>query len=588
MSGILEQLKFLIPQNIGLIDFVQIAILFFAIYYVVSAFKNTRGWILVKGLFVIGLAYLIVYATGMTVIRIIMQSLFSVVVIAVVLMFQPELQRIIEEFGKGTVTFKNVLSVFKKDKELDEYYSEETINQIVQATEEMAKVKTGALIVLERGIPLNEFIESGIPVDAVVTSALLINTFEKNTPLHDGSVIIKNERVAAATCYLPLTKSKGVKKSLGTRHRAGIGLSENTDAVSIVVSEETGKIAACYDGKIKEDLSRSGLYDFLLSKSKKNEKKKKTEEKKDNNFVMKAVALFAAIILWAIIINIEDPVTSKVINNIPVSIVNKDALTQAEKTYEVTAGNTVNVIVNGRTSTLSQIDFSSISATADFTEMSIVNAVPIRVALKNNKLNADVKIVSNDTMKLALEDLIQSEIPVTVKSIGKPANGFYLSKNTASVNSILVKGSKSLMNTLAKAEATVNVSGLKQSTTTTSTINLFDKNGEKINPELVEMETSEIEVTTEIFNTKTVEVEIELSDESKYTLEGYSATNVLIAGSDDVLERTNRILVTLDPSKIDVTKNEFVINLNLYLPSDVYLASENSATQTVNINIVER
>ena len=175
---------------------------------------------------------------------------------------QPELRKAVEELGR-----KNIISSimpFEIGKKPGEgRFSDKTINEIVKACVEMGKVKTGALIVVQQDQPLDEYERTGIEVDGIVTSQLLINIFEKNTPLHDGAVIVRGDRVTSATCYLPLSDNMALSKDLGTRHRAGVGISEATDSMTVIVSEETGKISVAYGGNLDRNLSGDALKEKL-------------------------------------------------------------------------------------------------------------------------------------------------------------------------------------------------------------------------------------------------------------------------------------------------------------------------------------
>ena len=188
--------------------------------------------------------------------------MFGVAVTAVIVILQPELRKAVEELGR-----KNIIASifpFEVSKGLGEgRFSDKTINEIAKACVEMGKVKTGALIVIEQNQSLSEYERTGIDVDGIVTSQLLINIFEHNTPLHDGAVIIRGNRITSATCYLPLSDNMQLSKELGTRHRAGVGISEATDSLTVIVSEETGKISVAYDGKIERNLSGDTLKERL-------------------------------------------------------------------------------------------------------------------------------------------------------------------------------------------------------------------------------------------------------------------------------------------------------------------------------------
>lgn len=199
------------------------------------------------------------------------------IVIALVIVFQPEFRAALEEIGRKN--FFYTMLPFEDNKKEEERISKNTVNAIAKACGDMAKVKTGALIVIERNVQLSEYERTGIAIDSLITSQLLINIFEHNTPLHDGAVLIRNNRIVAATCYLPLTQRLNVAKELGTRHRAAIGISEVGDSYTVVVSEETGTISVAYEGVLHRDLTVNQLKEFLSRDSHKN-----VSEKTKNRF----------------------------------------------------------------------------------------------------------------------------------------------------------------------------------------------------------------------------------------------------------------------------------------------------------------
>ena len=243
-------------------DIVEIIILAFVLYYVLVWIKNTKPWSVLKGFFVIVAFILIAAYFEMNTIIWIVQNTFGVVATAVVVILQPELRKAIDELGR-----KNILTSilpFEVGRSSPEgRFSDKTINEIAKACVEMGKVKTGALIVMEQNQRLTEYERTGIDVDGIVTSQLLINIFEHNTPLHDGAIIVRGNRVTSATCYLPLSDNMQLSKDLGTRHRAGVGISEVTDSLTVIVSEETGKISVAYEGKLERGLSGDALKERL-------------------------------------------------------------------------------------------------------------------------------------------------------------------------------------------------------------------------------------------------------------------------------------------------------------------------------------
>ncbi|MGN0168542.1 MAG: diadenylate cyclase CdaA [Acetatifactor sp.] len=236
-------------------DILEILIIAFLVYYILVWMKNTRAWTLLKGFIVICVFLLTAHFLEMNTIMWMARNVLSFAVIALIVVMQPELRHALEALGKKMQS----LSFMDSSRREHDNFSEKTINEITKACVEMSKVKTGALIVIERKESLKDYERTGIEIDGIVTSQLLINIFEHNTPLHDGAVLVRGNRVTSATCYLPLSDNLGLSKELGTRHRAGVGISEVTDSLTIIVSEETGKISAAYEGKLERNLSAEEL-----------------------------------------------------------------------------------------------------------------------------------------------------------------------------------------------------------------------------------------------------------------------------------------------------------------------------------------
>ena len=241
-------------------DIIEIIIIAVVIYNVMVWIKNTKAWALLKGIVIVVVFALIAYVLNLRTILWIASKTISVGIIALVIIFQPELRRALEQLGRKRLvtSFINFGERGKKER-----FSSDTVNAIVRACYEMGAVYTGALIVIEQDMLLEEYERTGIEVDGLVTSQLLINIFEHNTPLHDGAVIIRGDRVVSATCYLPLSDNMGIGKELGTRHRAGIGVSEVTDSLTIIVSEETGKISVAYEGELDKSVDSDRLRERL-------------------------------------------------------------------------------------------------------------------------------------------------------------------------------------------------------------------------------------------------------------------------------------------------------------------------------------
>lgn len=262
-----------ILPKINYIDIIEIIIITFFVYQILVWIKDSKAWFLLKGIVVILVFILIAIIFEMNTILWIARGILGFAVTAVVVVFQPELRRALEQLGRKN--FISSIFPFDSTKTVNEKFSDRTLNEIVKATFEMAKVKTGALIVLEQDLSLAEYERTGIELDSMVSSQLLINIFEHNTPLHDGAVIIRNNRIVSATCYLPLSDNLDLSKELGTRHRAAIGISEVTDSLTIIVSEETGRVSVATGGKIYRNLEVEQLREKLQVAQKKSIEDKK-------------------------------------------------------------------------------------------------------------------------------------------------------------------------------------------------------------------------------------------------------------------------------------------------------------------------
>jgi len=257
--------------TIQITDILEILIISFLLYHILVWIKNTKAWSLLKGVALITVFILLAALFEMNTIIWIVKNVFSIAIIAIIIVLQPELRKALEELGKKNF-FSSIFDTVKTETGL---FSDSTIKEITKACMEMGKVRTGALIVVKQMDSLTEYEQTGIAVDAIVTNQLLINIFEHNTPLHDGAVIISGDRITSATCYLPLSDNMRLSKELGTRHRAGVGISEVTDSMTVIVSEETGSISVAYKGELYRNLRADELEMKLESIQNKQAEEKK-------------------------------------------------------------------------------------------------------------------------------------------------------------------------------------------------------------------------------------------------------------------------------------------------------------------------
>ena len=249
-----------IPSKFMVKDLIEILIVSVLFYNVLIWIKKTRAWNLFKGMILILMFVLLAYIFKMSTIQWIAENMLNIGLMALVVIFQPELRKALDDIG-GRSMFSKMFTL-NRDEAMK--FTDKTIDEIIRACVAMGKVKTVALIVIEDEIGLDEYIRTGIDVDALLTSQLLINIFEKNTPLHDGAIIVRGDRIVAATCYLPLSDSMTLSKDLGTRHRAAVGISEVSDSVTIAVSEETGGISMAMKGQIYRNVDAEFIKDHLL------------------------------------------------------------------------------------------------------------------------------------------------------------------------------------------------------------------------------------------------------------------------------------------------------------------------------------
>ena len=248
--------------SVNIIDVIEILLISIFVYEFMVWIKYTRAYTLLKGLLIIGAFLIIAYIFKMNTILWIVSKMAGAMLTAVIVIFQPELRKVVEQLGQKKI-ISTILPFDMGGKEVKERFTDKTINELIKACFDMGEVKTGALIVIEQKNLLDEYIRTGINIDAVLSSQLLINIFEHNTPLHDGAVVMRGNRIVSATCYLPLSDNMELSKQLGTRHRAGVGISEVTDSVTIIVSEETGQVSVARDGKLVRNVTSAQLRKIL-------------------------------------------------------------------------------------------------------------------------------------------------------------------------------------------------------------------------------------------------------------------------------------------------------------------------------------
>ena len=282
-DNIVEYIKSLQANPFELVTLIiDLTIVIFLMYCFFKIVRGSRAWQLIKGIALLIIATWVSGLFNLKILNWILTGIMNLGVIAIIVIFQPELRRALEQLGTNKLT-----QFFGIDKDLSTKTKEDKYKVVIAATE-LSKTKTGALIVLERDIKIQDIIATGIPMNAEVSPQLLVNIFEPKTPLHDGAVVISGNKIAAAACVLPLADDKDIAKELGTRHRAAIGISKESDSIVVVVSEETGKISVAKDGTLIADVREEVLKKILISNIvtkrfaiEKKERKNKVKELKE-------------------------------------------------------------------------------------------------------------------------------------------------------------------------------------------------------------------------------------------------------------------------------------------------------------------
>lgn len=594
--------------KITMTDVVEILIITFLFYYMLVWIKNTRAWVLLKGIMVILLFVLVAAVFQMNTIIWIAKNTLSVAITAIVIIFQPEIRKALENLGQ-----KNFLtSFFAFDFSKGEIakFTDKTINELVKACYEMGKVKTGALIVIEDEIVLSEYERTGIAVDGILTSQLLINIFEKNTPLHDGAVIVRGDRVVSATCYLPLTDSLSISKDLGTRHRAAVGISEVSDSLTIVVSEETGKVSIAMGGELYRNVDAEFLKNklsFIQHREKKVSKielwrrrlkdVKESGKKLTNNLGLKVLAVLFAIALWIVVVNIDDPVKPAQYT-ISVTQDNMDYLTSNGKYSETLGGkNTVTFTASAKRSILEKLSNTDFTAVADMEKIEYVEGdgvcrVPITITC--SKYNSNTVTISSKQQYLdvTVEDLGNVQKKITASTEGTVMDGCALGDVSIVTSNLLkISGPSSVTSQISTVVATINVDGMSSDVTDTVVPVLYDADGNEIDASKLKMNINTVTITAQILNTKDVDLSFQTKGTvaSGYTLKEitYSPKKVRIKGETDVLNKVAKIAIPDDVLDMSgATEDvETTVDITSYLPDRTSLVLAADAKVEVKVKV---
>ena len=592
MEQLREFLKILYIPSFGLNDIAEILIIVFILYKVISTLKNTRAWIILKGIIMLCVFYAIAYICSFNIIKMIFQGSIAIIAITLIVVFQQDIKKFLEQIGNKSIK-QYFIDWKKKSKkqEKPERLSDKTIDELTKTLFTLGETKTGSLIVIEKDIPLNDIIATGINIDAEVSSALLINIFEKNTPLHDGAVIIKNNRIASATCYLPLSNNPDISKSLGTRHRAGIGVTEAVDCLVLISSEETGKVSFVEDGKITRNVNQEKLKTALKKIKYYPAVELSLNPKKhllNHNFKLKMLAMILGLFAWFAGTSALDPIITNTIEDIPITVINDSVILDTNKTYDLGEVQTVDVTVEDKRSIIDKLDKNDFTAVIDLSKLSYVNAVEVNVSVNNQ--TTEIKNIKDKVINVSLDDIAYTDFPIEIQTSGEPQEGYAIKQIDLSETSVTITGSENVIKKINKVVAPLNIQNVRDGQELQFTPIVYDKNGDTIDNKKLIFNIDKISAYIYLEKTKKIPLNISIVDDKNSAGQikdiTYEPTEVVIAGNMEKLDAMDSFDITL-PVKIDIsddnnTKLTKVIPLRDYLPDGIYLKDENQkATITI-------
>ena len=563
-----------IPK-INFYDIIEILIIIFMFYFIAKAVKNTRTWVLAKGALLLAVFYFLSYLFSFNVITRIFESAMLIFAVGIVIIFSPEIKKFLEKIG--TQNFNKSKKVLFNINNETHKISDKTIDEIVAACEQMSKSKTGALIVYENTIPLNEYIDTGIEIESTISRQLLINMFEPNTPLHDGAVIIKENIIKAATCYLPLSDDTKISKRHGTRHRAALGISESTDAITIVVSEETGRISVTRNGKISTVQSKD-LKEILTSFREETVviEKKKISEILKNNIGLKIVSVLFGIILWLTIMNVANPVISNTLTAIPITVENESAITELDKTYTINSSKYVDVIITGHRSDIEKVKKEDIKISANLSKLSEINTV--KLTAKSNIPDIDVEI-KDDIMSISIENCVDKIFDITIEKKGTEDVSCFVYDVNTEKDGFKINGPESIIKIIDKVVFVADVSNCTGDKEIKISPIIYDKNGNIISKSKLILEEESLPFNILTMQTKEINLNItpDCNEYIKQYINTFSAvpTTIRVAANNRTLNSLTNLDVVIP---IELTDENLLsdtyttkVDISKYVPEGIYV-----------------
>ncbi len=573
--------------NLRVKDIIDILIVATAFYKLFQLIRETRAEQLTKGILALFVFTKVSEWLQLYTVFWILEKTMTVGILALIIVFQPELRRALEYIGRSNFFTKSFMEV--KDESLSQL-----VEEIVEAVASLSRQKIGALIVIERATGLSEIVETGTRIDGIVSSDLLINIFIPNTPLHDGAVIIKEDMIKAAGCFLPLTENTSLSKDLGTRHRAALGVSEKSDSLSIIVSEETGAISIAENGSLARYLDTKTLRQILMDMYKPKDQKPtflqdggvKMSKENKNDLTLKIFALIIAIILWSYVMSEVNPPFENEFKNIDVRYVNERALERQGLVIMEPQNASVRVTISGRRSEVLKVSSKDIIAQVDLSGYSEgEQKVPVYVQVPD-----DVKLVDYSPKEILFkfDKIISKSSPVVVETQGNLPQGYVLGSPIIKPQSIYIEGPRSWVNQVDKAVAFVDITGKTEDIHTTESIKIVDDQGNPVRG--VSVEQNVVDISIPVYRVKKVPVELQTENQLPDNYEivdiNINPSTIEIKGKQEDLAGVN--VIKTKPIDINTLIDNRNVPVELDLPEGVSLVNPDlKVTITLNIDEIK-
>ncbi len=584
--SVLENIKGYLPL-IRLADLLDVAIVAYLVYKLLSLVKSTRAANILKGVAIFLAALWLSSKLNLRVVNYILSHMVEWGVLALIIVFQPEIRRILEQLGSKNI---RLLRTLAPEKELPEL--ERAIDQTVLACTEMSRTRTGVLIVFERKILLDDVVRSGTTLDASVSSELLKNIFFVKAPMHDGAVIIRNGRILGAGCMLPLSKNVNLSRELGMRHRAGIGMSENSDAVVVIVSEETGSISVAIGGMLKRHLQAETLSQLLHNELMPQQERTMKKNDASRKALRIIGSILVAIALWIYVDTVTSPEVTLKVKNVPVEFSGEDT-TLADRGLMLLSGydTTVDLVIKGPRNELRKLDRSKIRIVANTSNIkeagsqTLTYEVVFPDNIRRGKLTVDSASIYSITVTVG--ELDSKEVPIQCEIVGSVADGYMAGELTLDPEVLLLRGQRDDLLNVSYAKVRLDITGADKTVVQALEFELYDHNDVKIENSAIRSSEKLIGATMPVSTVKEVPLRVNFVEAVGATMETVDYTispaTVKLVGEKARLDEIDSIV--LDTLYVQDLEDSQSLTYTIPVPEDVTIAD---GVDTATVTVVVR